>query len=327
MLTNSQSNEIERIYAERRRLAAEKQITRNNELREKFPVIAEIDAKIVENSLKAGRAAIMNNDEDALRELKELNAQLTANKEAFLEEMGISRNYLTDVYYCNKCKDTGIYKDKRCKCYFRTIIDTFYMDDAKRELFARENFNSFNENLYSEEKIVEGKDITERELVLENLDALLNYVDDFDKVYQNVFISGHVGTGKSFLANSIAGNLMDKGKTVLYLSAVELKQLFSDANFSDWEDRQAARDRKDILYDVDCLIIDDLGTEVVNNLMQSELFDLIEKRGRARRSVVITSNFNIEGIKRVYSDRISSRIENNYLCLYMPGDDNRGKKM
>ena len=327
MLTNTQYNEIERIYAERRRAAAEKQILRTNELREKYPFIAEIDDKIVENSVKAGRAAIINNDENALAELREINSQLVSSKEAFLESMGIKKNYTEDVYFCSKCKDTGVYKGRRCKCYYRTIINTFYMDDAKRELFARENFQTFNEELYSREKTVPGTGITEYDLVVENLDKVLNFVDDFDTVYHNVFISGRVGTGKSFLANCITGNLMEKGKTVLYMSASELRQLFSDANFADWEDRQAAKDRMSIIYDVDCLVIDDLGTEIVNNLMQSELFDLLERRGRARRPIVITSNLDIEGIKAVYTDRISSRIRNNFLCLYMPGDDNRGKQM
>jgi len=327
MLTNSQNNEIERIYDERRRVAREKQLARSNELREKYPVIAEIDDKIVENSLKAGRMAIMRNDDSALEELKYVNEQLVENRREFLESVGIPRNYLEDVYQCKKCKDTGIIDGKRCKCYYRTIIDTFYMTDARRELLEKQNFQNFNEELYSKENLVLGTRKTEYELACENLGKALNFVDDFDMEYANLFIAGRVGTGKTFLANCIAKNLMDKGKTVLYVAATEFKQLVSDASYGDWSTKKDAQERKEIIFDADCVIIDDLGTEVVNSLMQSELYALIERRDLFKKATVITSNLDMEGIRKVYSDRISSRIKNNYLCLYMPGDDNRGKQM
>ncbi|MBR0131924.1 MAG: ATP-binding protein [Lachnospiraceae bacterium] len=323
MLSNSQYNEIERIYDARRKASRDLKDARSKELRDKYPFIAEIEEKIVSESVKAGRLAIAG-DLTALKELERNNGQLIDSKREFLARNGYPEDYLDDVYECPKCKDSGKIDGRPCECFYRTVINHFYMPEDRRELLKKESFQTFDVELYSKEKDEQDPDAkSDYEVMSDSVNAALDFVEGFEHNYQNLLITGESGTGKTFLANCIAGALLEKNIGVLYMLAYELFQLFSKATFSRGEEGRGAEEEKEIVYSADCLIIDDLGTELTNAFVTSELFACIERRHLAGKATIITTNLSPAVINNRYSERIASRLIGNYKFLVMPGKDNR----
>ena len=80
------------------------------------------------------------------------------------------------------------------------------------------------------------------------------------------------------------------------------------------------------LFDCDLLIIDDLGTEMVNTFTTSQLFLLLNERLLRKKSTVISTNLSLEALVDLYSERTFSRITSNYTMLKLTGDDIRIKK-
>ena len=76
----------------------------------------------------------------------------------------------------------------------------------------------------------------------------------------------------------------------------------------------------------DLLIIDDLGTELANSFTVSQLFVILNERILRKEATIISTNLSLEDIKAIYSERIFSRIIENYSWQKIYGDDIRFKK-
>ena len=76
----------------------------------------------------------------------------------------------------------------------------------------------------------------------------------------------------------------------------------------------------------DLLIIDDLGTELVNSFTNSCLFNCISERYLNRRPIIMSTNLSIGELQKIYSERTFSRITSNYTLLKIYGEDIRVKK-
>ena len=104
-----------------------------------------------------------------------------------------------------------------------------------------------------------------------------NFIKTFRSDYQNIFFYGTVGTGKSFLSCCIAKDLMDCGNLVLYFSASQLFDTLSKSMF-DKDSKEALFGISEDIYGCDLLIIDDLGTELTNAFVSSQLFSCLNNR-------------------------------------------------
>ncbi|MBR3004767.1 MAG: ATP-binding protein, partial [Lachnospiraceae bacterium] len=71
------------------------------------------------------------------------------------------------------------------------------------------------------------------------------------------------------------------------------------------------------------LIIDDLGTELVNSFTTTQLFNCINERLLADKSTIISSNLSLEQLQNNYSERIFSRLVNRYTIIKLFGKDIR----
>ena len=117
---------------------------------------------------------------------------------------------------------------------------------------------------------------------------------------------------------------MDNSFSVIYVSAIKLFDILADSTFG-----RTSKD-DDVLYlnifDCDLLIIDDLGTELVNNFTASQLFNCINERYLNHKSVIISTNLSLSDIRETYSERVFSRITSNYTLIKIFGDDLRLKR-
>ena len=79
--------------------------------------------------------------------------------------------------------------------------------------------------------------------------------------------------------------------------------------------------------EADVLIIDDLGTELVNTFTSTQLFYIINHRINAEKSTIISTNLSLKLLRDNYSDRIVSRFLSSYDIIKIYGEDIRKQKL
>ena len=107
------------------------------------------------------------------------------------------------------------------------------------------------------------------------------------------------------------------------MSSYQLFDTLTKGRFD--KDEQAEKIGKH-LFNCDLLIIDDLGTELVNSLTVSQLFLCLNERLLNQKPTIISTNLSLDALVEIYSERIFSRITSNYTMLKLTGDDIRIKK-
>lgn len=130
------------------------------------------------------------------------------------------------------------------------------------------------------------------------------------------------------MSNCIAKELLKSGKTVLYQTAPILLESVIDYKLN--KTKMSPNFIYDSIFNVDLLIIDDLGTESLNSMKLSELFTIINTRilnlNHKITKTIISTNLNIKEIFNSYEERIGSRIAGYYDIYYFFGDDLRFNK-
>jgi DNA replication protein DnaC len=130
------------------------------------------------------------------------------------------------------------------------------------------------------------------------------------------------------MSNCIARELLKKGKTVLYQTAPVLLESVIDYKLN--KQKNYRDNILDSILETDLLIIDDLGTESLNSMKLSELFNIINTRilnlNQKITKTIISTNLNINDIFNNYEERIGSRIVGYYDIYCFFGDDLRFKK-
>ncbi len=132
------------------------------------------------------------------------------------------------------------------------------------------------------------------------------YVKNFEEMEEKnigYLFWGGVGTGKTFMAACIANALLDKSYTVKMTNfATIINDLFSS------EDKSAYIDA---LVKYDLLIIDDLGAERNTEYAVENVFNVIDRRYRTGKPLIITTNLYLKmitGEQSVDKRRIYDRI-------------------
>ena len=113
----------------------------------------------------------------------------------------------------------------------------------------------------------EATGLTERETARRAYDIARGFVRNFDSSFENLFLYGDTGVGKTFLSHCIAHDLLESAHCVMYFSAFDLFELLADSKFS-----RDKTEGQEFVFDSDLLIIDDLGTELTNSFVSSQLF-------------------------------------------------------
>ncbi len=311
-LTNTQYDTIIQGY-NRRRLDSRKQLEeRTREIYDKLPEYKELDELTASIAVAQGKKRL-SGEIDTLDELKEILEDLNRQKKLMLTAAGYSVNYLDPIYTCSYCKDTGFIDGEKCHCFKQAMLDMLYEQSNIREVLLNESFDDVSFTYQ------QGDDLTKLQNAVANAKK---FVENFDLDYQNLLFYGTVGTGKSFLSNCIASALIEKGHSVIYFSAGDLF-----AKISEYAFRKNGRDSDsnpyEDIYNCDLLVLDDLGTELTNSFVVSQLFTCLNERHLRRKSTVISTNLPMEDLRDRYSDRIFSRIVSNYDICKLSGQDVR----
>lgn len=311
--------EYNRRQAQNRRLLEE----RKAEAYQKHPRLREIDEEVATLSARKVRA-LLNGEESGLEDLRAAISLLSQERTALLAGLGYPKDYLELPYTCPLCQDTGYIGSKKCICFKRAEIELLYTQSNLKEILKKENFDHFSFDYYSDTIKNEATGLTARETARRAYDTARSFVRNFDNSFENLFLYGDTGVGKTFLSHCIAHELLESAHCVLYFSAFDLFDLLAGSTFSK---KSESSGEEEFIYDCDLLIIDDLGTELTNSFVSSQLFLCINERIMRRKSTIISTNLKLENFSEAYSERTFSRIASNYHMLKLVGKDIRIQKI
>lgn len=324
-LSNTQYRDIMYKYDQMRLKNKRLVASRYEELFEKIPELRNIQNEIINLSTNQARMELLNPekklDEKTYRAKKD---SLISKKAELLLSNGYPADFLSPIYTCKDCKDTGYIGNKPCHCLKQYEITSLYKNSNLADILEKENFNTFNAGFYDNKHIVENLSLTARENILKVKDVCLDFVKHFDTAYDNLIFYGETGVGKTFLTHCIAKELLDTSHTVVYLTSLQLFDILEKNKFYKTDEYL---NNEQISYILNCelLIIDDLGTELANGFTTSQLYYFIEERHMNQKSTIISTNLSFQELRERYSERIFSRFTGYYNFYMIAGDDIRIK--
>lgn len=303
------NRELEEIRRENR----EKQSLRRCEVQLKAPEITDIESNLMKQGTRLLNCVLSRSGD--FDDIKKTIQTLQADKVQCLKKNGFPEDYLDDIYSCTKCGDTGFIEGRRCDCLIGLIIKHIGANSNLTEYMREQKFENFDRSLFAGQE-------SENALKIMQIvcDKALKFAEEFDKTHDNFLIMGNAGTGKTFITSCIGNRALERGKTVYYQTAYKLFETLEDAKFSKNDE---SSELVKYVYDVDLLIIDDLGTEFTTQFTLSALFDIINSRIISGKSTVISSNLGFEELSNIYSQRITSRFLGDYQLVQTVGKDLR----
>lgn len=318
-------NQIAIMYENDRADNERKTEQRKQSVYGKIPRIKEIDEELVIQSIELGKIMVggecLTVKEEKFAEYEKHMKQLREEKEQLLIENNFSKNYLEPIFTCEICKDTGNDGLKKCACFHKRIIEKNYHNSGIETILQTENFNNFRVDYYSK-KMMPNMDKSPYEVISETLADAKERIKNVKKLPCNLIFLGKTGVGKTFLCNCIAKELLDKGYTLSYYSAFKMFNDLADCHFNRIPNEKIMEIQESI-YNADVLVIDDLGSEVLNSVTNAYFFDIINNRLLNNLSTIISTNCTIKDLFDKYGERVGSRFSKNYGFYPIYGNDLR----
>ncbi|MBQ7828228.1 MAG: ATP-binding protein [Clostridia bacterium] len=304
-------------FAAKRRRAEEDADTRRLQAEQMIDGLREIHIRLAESGYEIFSAALTGGDIDAkMACIKAENESLRQKKRELLLAAGLPEDYTEPRYECPICHDTGYSGGLMCRCFKEALTLARLEKSGLGQLVRTQSFDSFSFDYYT------GAD---QAMMRMNVKALKEFAENFTgKGDRSWLFFGDTGLGKTHLSSSVAMELIHRGFDVVYMTAgsffsVFEKQRFGDGRIGDGTDDQ--------FYETDLLIIDDLGTEPVNQFTLSCLYNIINSRMINGKSTIINTNLNREELRRKYADRIVSRLFGEFIPVPFAGKDIRQQKI
>lgn len=236
------------------------------------------------------------------RQMGEINRELRRE----LRACGLPEDYLQPVYRCPLCRDTGYVGEpvhEQCVCLKRAVLARLYQNDGLQNL-ARENFGTFDETIFPDTPI-EGRKGTQRGYIKKIRERCERFADSFAPGEgKGLLLCGKSGLGKTFLLNCVAQRVLERGFSVVSISAYKLTETMRRFQFGG-DDAALVQD----MLTCDLLLIDDLGSEpMLRGVTVSALYHIVSERSGAGRSIVVTTNCSVDQLYEKYDDRIAARL-------------------
>ena len=323
-LSNSQYDAIMREYGRQQIENHHKLEERRKEIYARLPVVKQLEAEIAERSVACAKK-LLEGDKGVLDRLKEDLRDLREQKALIIRAAGYPDDYLELHYRCPDCRDTGLVDGRKCHCFLQAQMKLLHAQSNLEDVLERENFKALSYEYYDDTEILPQLGITNAAYMRRVVAGCKEFVRVFDKKHDNLLFTGSTGVGKTFLTNCIARELIERSFSVVYLQAVEMFEIFSKERFSN-DSTDEDRDRSRYLLECDLLIIDDLGTELVNTFTTSQLFYVINERMSRKKGTIISTNLPVNEMRDEFTDRIMSRIVSQYKVIPLYGEDIRIRK-
>lgn len=317
-------NEQFRLLAEEYRekpLRAEAQVqARRRDLCDRIPELAEVERVLSSYGPRIMETAMRHKGDTAAR-IAELQAEceeMRRRREELLAANGYPKDWFELHYECEKCRDTGYVGVRMCDCMRRRVLEINMACSGMANLLRAQNFENFSLDYYR----VSDKTFT---LMQSNLERARDYAEHFAEGADSLLFCGGTGLGKTHLSSAIANRVLEGGYDVFYNSAVGLISDYEQKRFGNGISTEGGD--TDRYIDCDLLIIDDLGTEVVNQFTLSCLYFVVSTRLNLNKPTIISTNLSPADLRKTYSDRLVSRLLGEYQLFPFLGTDVRKQKL
>ena len=322
-------NVLRRAQARLTRRREERQARQEEQRRQGYtqlPRVAEIDGLLRRTMAQVIAAALREGGDPAAQvaDIRRKNQALQAEQAQLLTGHGFPADALDDKPLCAKCGDSGWVGSDMCDC-LKVLCAQEQIKELSQLLdLGEQSFDTFDLGFYSPE-VWPAWGRSPRENMEKVLKICRDYAQNFGRYYfNNLFLSGSTGLGKTFLSACIARTVSENGFSVVYDTAGEVFARFEAQKFSrDEEDAREAREDTRRYLRCDLLILDDLGSELTTPFVQSALYQLVNSRLTAEKRTVISSNLTMDDVRGRYSPQIASRLEGEYRVLPFFGEDIR----
>ena len=285
----------------------------------RIPRIREIDIELRRTMAQAAQAAFLQGSDgrDLLEQARQRNLGLQRERKALVEQH-FEEGFLDESPICSLCGGSGYVGSQMCEC-----LRELCRQEQKREVSilsgGKENFSQFHLEYYPD-RIDRDLGVNIRSVMERTLHSCRQYALSFTEKSGNLLFSGDTGLGKTFLSACIARTVADRGYSVVYESA---GHLFANMERAKFTPDEAAREACKKYADCDLLIVDDLGTEMPGQFVTAALYSMVNDRILSGKPMVISTNLNIDEIRRRYTPQIASRLEGSFNRLTFLGEDIR----
>ena len=310
-LSNSQYDAIMRVYNQRQFQDKRDQDQRVAEVFEKIPQVEALSDELAATMAQAARK-LLAGDRAAADQLKKDAEFLKEQKALYLKQNGYPADYLELQYVCPDCKDTGYADGKKCHCFRHMEIEILYDQSNIREVME----------YYDRTHVDEKTGMTVYDYMSMMIRECKEYVENFKNEKESILFTGNTGCGKTFLSNCIARELIRRYYSVVYLTATDMFDILAGSRFNGNDDDEA-KDRAAYILDCDLLIIDDLGTELINTFTASQMFYCVNERLNRNKGTIISTNLTLGELQDAFTERVTSRIMSKYKIIPLIGDDLR----
>ena len=256
-----------------------------------------------------------NNNETASDRLD----MLVERRNNYLASHKLPANYGKQEFMCSRCNDTGVYKGDICECakkqiFYRKISKIHEMSglapDQLKETFSGFDMAYYSKTIYASDGITSQYD--QAQYLLQEANEFVVSIKSGKKP-KGMYICGEPGRGKTFIANCIANALIDASVPTFYRKYDQLIMQIQKTYGNHDESALTAAEILKMLFEVDVLILDDLGVERASEDTGNKLHQIIDQRLNSGLPTVITSNYHIGELCFRYDDhmlgkRIVSRI-------------------
>ena len=311
-----QIREVRQRIADRRTAAIEAAEGRRREVEAKSPEIVKIDAELAKTAQRIFEisAAGPEGVREKIEKLRKENEELLAERRAILEVLGYPGDYTEIRYTCPTCQDTGYDGTKMCACMKRELTVEGFRASGIGHLIDKQSFENFSLDYYRSSK-------EDYDLMEQTLEAAKEFAETVPPNYGNLLMMGGTGLGKTHLSTAIARRVIERGYEVRYESAQNVIAAYEHDRFRSGRDGED--ERSAIYLDAELLILDDLGTEMVNSFSVSAIYHLLNTRINREKPTVVSTNLMQEELQAKYSDRIFSRLLGEYRILLFKGTNVR----
>ncbi len=297
---------------------------RREEVHQRIPELRELDRRLSTFGLRIMKQAMEGgNTQNALEQLREENQRILAERRQLLELHGYPEDYCKPQYECDKCNDSGYVGIRMCVCMRRRLVEAGMESSGLGSLMKKQSFDNFSLEYYKNNR----QDLARME---QNFRKVKSYAETFELTDKNhpksLLFLGGTGLGKTHLSTAVAKTVIERGYDVFYNSAVGMISDFECRRFGNTAAMGDA-DNTERYVSCDLLILDDLGTEMVNQFTQSTLYYILNTRLNMNRPTVISTNLKAEELLKTYNERITSRLIGEFDLVPFYGVDVRKQKL
>ena len=289
---------------------------------EKLPRLKQIDFQLRQSMTLAAQSAFVKGKDavTAMEQVKQANLALQAERQALIAAH-FAPGYLVEGAICDCCGGNGYVGSAMCDC-LKLLCRQEQMKELKNLTCGQGRFQDFRLDYYPTE-VNSAIGVSPRKVMELNLKHARQFAESFDGSGKNLLFVGGTGLGKTFLSACVATVVAEKGCSVAYESA---HQLFEKLNKNQFNPDEQSRQDVDRITQCDLLIVDDLGTELPGNFVTAALYGLLNDRLLAGKSMIVSTNLNVDEIARRYSPQIASRLQGSFKNLVFVGNDIRVMK-